>query len=129
MHLDTVFTMGKPNPAKILYGENDPEVLAAEAARFKKAGYAVMTALSRKEIEAALARERFDLVILGHTLTRNDRHHLPYMAKKAEETTRVLVLHASGHHHAVDKSLDSRDGENAVLDAIAELLAAQLTYA
>jgi hypothetical protein len=68
-------------------------------------------------------------VILGHTLTRNDRHHLPYMAKKADETTRVLVLHASGHHHAVDKSLDSRDGENAVLDAIAELLATQLTYA
>lgn len=122
--------MGKPNhAAKILYGENEPEVLAAEAARFKKAGYAVMTATGRKEIEAALARERFDLVILGHTLTRNDRHHLPYMAKKADETTRVLVLHASGHHHAVDKSLDSRDGENAVLDAIAELLATQLTYA
>lgn len=118
--------MGKTNNAKILYGENDPEVLASEAARLNKAGYAVTPAAGRKEIEAALARERFDLVILGHTLTKSDRHHLPYMAKKSGETTRVLVLHASGRHHAVDKSLDSRDGDKAVLDAIAELLAAQL---
>ena len=115
--------MSKTNNAKILYGENDPEVLATEAAHLKKAGYAVTPAAGRKEIEAALARERFDLVILGHTLTRNDRHHLPYMAKKSDEATRVLVLHFSGHHHAVDKALDSRLGEKAVLEAIAELLA------
>jgi len=115
--------MGKTNNAKILYGENDPEVLASEAARLKQAGYAVTTATGRKEIQAALARERFDLVILGHTLTRNDRHHLPYMAKKSDEATRVLVLHFSGHHHAVDKAIDSRDSERAVLDAVAELLA------
>ncbi len=115
--------MGKINKAKILYGENDPEVLASEAAMLNKAGYQVTQAAGRKEIEAALARERFDLVILGHTLTRNDRHHLPYMAKKSDEMTRVLVLHFSGHHHAVDKVLDSRQGERALLAAIAELLA------
>jgi DNA-binding NtrC family response regulator len=115
--------MGKAITGKILYGENDPDVLASEAGKFKKAGYAVMQATGRKEIEAALAREGFDLVILGHTLNKNDRHHLPYMAKKSDEATRVLILHASGHHHAVDKSLDSRQGEKAVLDAIAELLA------
>lgn len=115
--------MGKTNSARILYGENDAEVLASEAAKLTKAGYGVTTAAGRKEIEAALARERFDLVILGHTLTRNDRHHLPYMAKKSHEGTRVLVLHFSGSHHAVDKALDSRDGEKAVLNAIAELLA------
>ena len=116
-------SMGKTKNAKILYGENDPEVLASEAARLSQGGYAVTTAAGRKEIQAALTRERFDLVILGHTLTRNDRHHLPYMAKKSDEATRVLVLHFSGHHHAVDKVIDSRDGERAVLDAVAELLA------
>jgi DNA-binding NtrC family response regulator len=115
--------MGKTNKARILYGENDPEVLASEAAMLSKAGHQVTQATGRKEIEAELARERFDLVILGHTLTRNDRHHLPYMAKKSDEATRVLVLHFSGHHHAVDKALDSRLGEKAVLDAVAELLA------
>ena len=121
--------MAKLKSWKILYGESDPEVLAAEAAKFKKAGYPVTLASGRKEIEAALVRETFDLVIFGHTLSRNDRHHLPYMAKKADEATRVLVLHASGRHHAVDKAVDSRDGENVVLDAIAELLAAELVGA
>jgi DNA-binding NtrC family response regulator len=121
--------MGKTHGGKILYGENDPAVLASEATKLKKAGYAITCATGRKEIEAALVREPFDLVILGHTLTKNDRHHLPYMAKKLDEATRVLVLHASGHHHAVDKSLDSRQGEKAVLDAIDELLAAELVTA
>ena len=115
--------MGKTNKARILYGENDPEVLASETAKLSKAGYQVTPATGRKEIEAVLARERFDLIILGHTQTRNDRHHLPYMAKKSDEGTRVLVLHFSGHHHAVDKALDSRLGEKAVLEAIGELLA------
>lgn len=111
--------------SKILYCENDPEVLASGAENFKKSGYALAQAAGRNEIEAALARERFDVVILGHTLTRSDRHHLPYVAKKSDEATRVLVLHASRHHHAVDKSLDSRLGEEAVLEAIRELLALQ----
>jgi DNA-binding NtrC family response regulator len=115
--------MGKITGGKILYGENDPAVLAAEAAKLGKAGYPVTQATGRRQIEAALVREPFDLVILGHTLTKNDRHHLPYMAKKSDEATRVLVLHASGNHHAVDKSLDSRDGDKAVLEAVAELLA------
>jgi len=119
----TVGLMSKTSKARILYGENDPEVLASEAAILSNAGYAVTTATGRREIEAALVHERFDLMILGHTLTRNDRHHLPYMAKRSFAAPRVLVLHASGRHHAVDKSLDSRDGEKAILDAVAELLA------
>lgn len=121
--------MSKAKAGKILYGENDAEVLASEAAKFKKAGYSVALACGRKEIEAALTREPFDVVILGHTLSKNDRHHLPYMAKKSDEATRVLVLHASGRHHAVDMSVDSRDGEHVVLDAIAELLSAELVGA
>ena len=121
--------MAKAQNCKILYGENDAEVLVTEAEKFKKAGYTVTQACGRKEIEAALVHEPFDLVILGHTLGRNDRHHLPYMAKKSDESTRVLVLHASGRHHAVDKAVDSRDGEDVVIDAIDELLAAELVGA
>ncbi len=108
---------------KILWGENDPDVFASETAPLLKAGYRITQAIGRKDIEATVARERWDLVILGHTLTKNDRHHLPYMAKKLDESTRVLVLHASGHHYAVDKSIDSRDGERVVLETVTELLA------
>ena len=83
----------------ILYGEGDQEVVTEQAGSMTKAGHQVTTAVGRKEIEAQLKKGSFDLVILGPTLTRNDRHHLPYMVKKSHEGMRVLVLHADGGRH------------------------------
>jgi hypothetical protein len=109
--------------ARILYGESDARVLSAQKKMFEMAGYVVVTAIGRKEIEEAVKHSDFGLVILGHTLTRDDRHHLPYMAKKVNAATRVLVLHASGKHPSVDLAVDSRDGERSVLAAVAALIA------
>jgi DNA-binding NtrC family response regulator len=108
--------------AKILYGESDFNVQREQARMMEKAGYSVQLALGRKEVEEAVRKHRFDVVVLGHTLNRDDRHHLPYMAKKANEDVQVLVLHASGKHPGVDASLDSRSGEKAILDALSGLL-------
>ncbi len=76
--------MSKPSfNLKILYGESDSEVLDSQAVSIQEAGHQVEKAVGRKGVEEALHREPFDLVILGPTLTKNDRHHLPYMVKKA----------------------------------------------
>jgi len=109
---------------KILYCENDTRVLAAQSAVFEEAGYTVDCAQGRAASEQALRQGGYDVVVLGHTLTKDDRHHLPYMAKKGNQDTQVLVLHASGKHPAVDFAMDSRDGEKAVLDAL-KMLAEQ----
>src|SRR5207245_10743510 len=77
---------------KILYSEGDAEVLASQAVSIQKAGHEVIQAVGRKAVEEALRRESFDLVVLGPTLTKNDRHHLPYMVKKCKNGTRVLVM-------------------------------------
>ena len=108
--------------AKVLYGEGDSAALRAHLGTLEKAGYAVKTAVGRHAIEAAARQDSFDVVVLGHTLTRDDRHHLPYMVKKANSLTRILVVHASGRHHEVDAAIDSRDGEHVLLDAMAGLL-------
>src|SRR6202790_5541640 len=93
---------------KILYGEGDAEVLASQAVSIQKAGHQVETAVGRKGIDEAVRRGAFDLVILGPTLTRNDRHHLPYVIKKTQAATRVLVMHTDGERHpAVDANLDT----------------------
>jgi DNA-binding NtrC family response regulator len=93
---------------KILYGEADEEVLAAQAASIQKAGHEVETAVGRKGVEEALRRGGFDLVVLGPTLTKNDRHHLPYVVKKTHQGTRVLVMHTDGERHpCVDANLDT----------------------
>jgi DNA-binding NtrC family response regulator len=92
----------------ILYGEGDADVMAEQAASMQKAGHQVQTALGRKGVQEALKGGKFDLVILGGTLTRDDRHHLPYMVKKAYAGLRVLVLHTDGGRHPyVDANLDT----------------------
>jgi len=109
---------------KILYGESDSEVLDSQAGSIQKAGHQVEKAVGRKGVEEALHREPFDLVILGPTLTKNDRHHLPYMVKKAYPEMHVLVMHTDGERHPyVDSSLETGRSIDALIDAIGSMLA------
>jgi DNA-binding NtrC family response regulator len=92
----------------ILYSEGNGEVLASQAVSIQQAGHRVDTALGRKAVEEAVRKHSYDWVVLGPTLSKNDRHHLPYMVKKAKESTRVLVMHTDGEGHpAVDANLDT----------------------
>ena len=100
--------MTKAAKLKILYGEGDVEEQGATAQAFEKAGHTVEKAIGRKAVEAALGKGKFDLLVLGPSLTRNDRHHLPYMAKKAQADVSVLVMHADGSRHPyVDACTDT----------------------
>jgi DNA-binding NtrC family response regulator len=107
----------------ILYCEADANVLSTHTKLFNKAGYAVVPIQGRAAMEQAVKTGGFDIAILGHTLTRDDRHHLPYMVKRGNPAASVIVLHASGRHPAVDVALDSRLGERALLEAIAQVVA------
>ena len=113
---------GPKSTIKILYAESDEPTLAAQAEEMRKAGHGVTTALNRQSVQEALRRDAFDLVILGATLSRDDRHHLPYMVKKAHEGTKVLVMHAGTHHHEVDAAVDSNLSMHLILERIAALL-------
>ena len=109
----------------ILYGEGDEDVLANQATAIEKAGHTVQKALGRKGIDEALKKSKFDLVVLGASLTRNDRHHLPYMAKKANAESRILVLHADGTRHPyVDGCTDTGASLENVLAKIASMAGA-----
>lgn len=100
--------MAKSAKLRILYGEGDAEEQVAPAAALEKAGHTVQQAVGRKAVVEALQKGTFDLVVLGPSLTRNDRHHLPYMVKKAQGGTPVLVMHADGSRHPyVDACTDT----------------------
>jgi DNA-binding NtrC family response regulator len=104
---------------RILYGEGDEDVLKTQAAAIEKAGHIVQQAVGRKAVDEALKKSTFDLLVLGATLTRNDRHHLPYMAKKASAEISVLVLHADGTRHPyVDACVDTGASIENVLNRI-----------
>lgn len=104
---------------RILYGEGDGDVLAKQAAAFEKAGHVVQKAQGRKNVDEAMKKSTFDLVILGSTLSRNDRHHLPYVVKKVSAETSVLVMHADGSRHPyVDACVDTGSSMDTVLNRI-----------
>jgi DNA-binding NtrC family response regulator len=104
---------------RILYGEGDGDVLGKQAAALEKAGHVVQKAEGRKSVDEALRKSTFDLVILGSTLSRNDRHHLPYMVKKVNAETGVLVMHADGSRHPyVDACVDTGSSMESVLNRI-----------
>ncbi len=107
---------------KILYGESDENTLSAQAAEMKKVGHHVTTVVGRHGVQDALRRDAFDLVILGATLSKDDRHHLPYMVKKSHEGTKVLVMHAGAHHHEVDAAIDPSMSMQRILEKIAAVL-------
>ena len=113
---------------RILYGEIDGDVLAAQAKAFEKAGHTVQSVTGRKGVGEALTKSKFDLVVLGSTLTRNDRHHLPYMVKKASAETSVLVMHADGSRHPyVDACVDTGSSMEHVLARIESMAIAGMT--
>ena len=67
-------------------------------------------------------------MVLGATLTRNDRHHLPYMVKKASSETSVLVMHADGSRHPyVDACTDTGSSLESVLNRIESMKIAGMT--
>jgi len=112
---------------KILYGEGDAELLVSQAVAIQNAGHQVETAVGRKAIDEAVRHGAFDLVILGPTLTKNDRHHLPYVIKKAQSAIRVLVMHTDGERHpAVDANIDTGRGMADVVAKIAAMTSGQV---
>jgi DNA-binding response OmpR family regulator len=116
---------GNSSKFKILYGEGNEQVLNAQAESMQKAGYQVEKASNRKLVEALLRHGSYDLVVLGPTLSRDDRHHLPYIVKKAHANTRVLVLHADGGRHPyVDGNLETGHRLEELLEKITSLRAA-----
>ena len=116
---------GKTSQFKILYGEGNEQVLNAQAESMQKAGYLVEKATTRKLVEALLRHGSYDLVVLGPTLSRDDRHHLPYMVKKSHVNTRILVLHADGGRHPyVDGNLETGHRLEELLEKITSMRAA-----
>jgi DNA-binding NtrC family response regulator len=111
--------MAKAGKLKILYGEGDAEAQARTAEAIEKAGHTVEKVIGRKAVEAALKKSAFDLIVLGPTLSRNDRHHLPYMVKKIHAESSVLVMHADGSRHPyVDACTDTGTSMEMVLARI-----------
>ena len=115
--------MSKPNASlKVLYSELNEQVLSSGAEELQKAGFSVQTAMGRQAALEAIKQSKFDFVVLGATLSRNDRHHLPFMAKKADQGVKVVVMHTDGSgHHYVDANTETGESMDYLLRKISSL--------
>ncbi|MEO8726300.1 MAG: hypothetical protein ABI383_09255 [Acidobacteriaceae bacterium] len=108
----------------------------------EKAGYIVTVVTGEKEAAYLLAKHRtaaavlslpvhllqahiFSAVILCHTVPMEERHRIGAMIRRTlGARPRLLVLHRSGYcsESLADAAVDSRDGQERILAALAELI-------
>lgn len=88
----------------------------------EQAGHTPQVAESCARAKEALQLSQFDLVILDHTLSKDDRIHFIQSMHKTGSITRVLLLHKSAADCGADLHLDSREGPDALIAAIDSIL-------
>lgn len=88
----------------------------------ERAGLQVRAADTPEDGFALLSRQKFDLVVLGHSLIRGERLELLEAARAAGIA--VIALRRSGHpvEPEFDASVDSTPGPEDLLAAVAALL-------
>lgn len=88
----------------------------------EEAGHSPQVAESCARAKEALQLAKFDLVILDHTLSKNDRIDFIQSMRKMGSITRILLLHKSAADCGADLHLDSREGPGALISAINSMI-------
>jgi ActR/RegA family two-component response regulator len=111
-------------PTAVLIVEHDEVLLASQVMLLEAQGYEVLPAGTRALAEKHLSGHCPDAAVIGHSVERDDREILVAKARLIRPDTRILVLHASGARLPVvpHAAIDSREGPESVLLALAQLL-------
>lgn len=84
----------------------------------EEAGFTPQIAESCVQAKEIVQLAKFHLVLLDHTLSKDDRVDLIQFIRKMDSITRVLLLHKSGADCGADLHLDSREGPEVLISAI-----------
>ncbi len=109
--------------ARILVVSFDKTVSDQRAVLLKKAGYNVTSTIWPDEAMRCLSAIKYDLVVLGHRLSWQDRRDLALYAREKCDTPVLLVCGATADAdiHA-DARVYAIEGNDGLLDAVAKLL-------
>lgn len=84
---------GAPEMAFVLCTGADPEVMRDRQLFLEKAGHRVVTATNEKELSAACKEHRFDVVIVGQTLSAQMKQHVGSLIRKHCPDAKILELY------------------------------------
>ncbi len=80
---------------RILSISPDKHLLESRALLFRRAGFEVVSAINVWEALHAWQEERFDLVIIGHTMSKAEKDRVAEWAKSKQKDVPILALHNS----------------------------------
>jgi len=88
---------------------------------FHTAGYGVH-AVPVEALAITLKATNFDVLVMDHTLSEQERKAGIYIAHQLVPKMHTLVLHSSGTGCGADMVVDSREEASVILEALAKLL-------
>ena len=88
----------------------------------ESAGLKVRAASTPEDAVGALARHRFDLLVLGHSLTHEEKLEMHQLAKAVGTAVIALRLSDCAPEPEFDASVDSTTGPEALLASVLRLL-------
>jgi DNA-binding NtrC family response regulator len=115
--------MSRSTMAKLLSVCRERGVLASRNAVLEHAGYSVVTAVGVNEALAALERARFDLILVGHLYSTEEKNVIADRAHRAG--TKVLCMHSETWppEVAADAFIHQLDHPEQLLSVVASLTA------
>jgi DNA-binding response OmpR family regulator len=105
----------------VLLVGHEPSIRDTYALIFHKAGY-IAHAIGPEDLEPTLKGTVFAMAVMDHTLSKEERTAAVQAVRKLTPRARTVALHCSGRDSGADVVMDSRDGADAILEALAELV-------
>jgi hypothetical protein len=105
-----ILVIGREQPLREIY-----------AILFNRAGYQAVAA----DVEGALGlltTAKAHVLVIDHTLSKEQRHRFVHSARQLSSTVRILALHSAAKDSGADLVMDSRLGPDAILANLALLI-------
>ena len=106
---------------RVLVVGREPPLREVYAILFNRAGYQAEAA----DIEGALRflmTVKAHVLVIDHTLSKEERHWFVHSARQLSSTVRILALHSAAKDSGADLAMDSRLGPDAILANLALLI-------
>lgn len=106
---------------RVLVVGREPPLREIYAILFNRAGYQTLAA----DIEGALGlltTVKAHVLVIDHTLSKEQRHRFVHLARRLSSTVRILALHSAAKDCGADLAMDSRLGPDAILANLALLI-------
>jgi DNA-binding response OmpR family regulator len=105
----------------VLVVGHEPNLRETYTMLFQQAGYTAEQAELDRSV-SRLKTDTFALVVMDHTLSKDERQSLVRLARRVSPDIKVVAFHSSAKDCGADLAMDSREGAAAILERVAAVV-------